>query len=190
MDINEKIFDAICQNDLRRLLDVLALLSSVKAETLEFAIQMHRTEMVKHIIPKCNLQEDNSALTMAATNGNIEIVRMLLPLCNPKSDGSSALYWAAVRGHLEVVKELLPHSTPKAQKSRALFAAVKNNHQGCVDLLYPVSEPYKALKELQQLYSASPQKWNALAERVNADRQRLKLRNAIGDSPAAPKKRM
>lgn len=190
MDINEKTFDAICQNDLRHLLDALAQLSSVKAETLEFAIQMHRTEMVKHILPKCNLKEDNNALVLAAANGNIEIVRLLLPLCNPKSDGSLALYRAATHGHLDVVKELLSYSTPKAQKSRALLVAVKNNHQGCVDLLYPVSEPHKVLKDLQQLYSASPQKWEALAERINADRQRLKLRSVVADGSAAPKKRM
>lgn len=46
----------------------------------------------------------------AARYGDIETVRKLLPLVDPKADNSYALQWAAYNGHLEIVRLLIPVS--------------------------------------------------------------------------------
>lgn len=89
-------------------------------------------------------------LVEAAKNGDVERVRRLLPVSDPKAGKSFALRLAAVNGHEECVRLLLPGSDPKAEDSQALRLAAGNGHEECVRLLLPHSDPnaenYKALR--------------------------------------------
>lgn len=49
-------------------------------------------------------------LELACANGNLDVVREIIPHSDPKAGDSRALCWASTFGNLEVVKELLPHS--------------------------------------------------------------------------------
>ena len=91
---------------------------------------------------------DSYPLRWAAKNGNLEIVKLLLPVSDPKSYGSEALRWASINGHLKMVKLLIPVSEPKDNDSAALKWAARRKHSRIVKLLIPVSDP-KIVKELK-----------------------------------------
>lgn len=113
----------------------------------------------------------NKILTYAVDSENIEYLKTLLPLCDPKYNGSEALKHAirykriqaielllplsdsdgvnATSLLLDVVKNknphytalLLPISNPKHNNSEALRIAASNNYIETVKLLIPVSDP-------------------------------------------------
>jgi ankyrin repeat protein len=57
---------------------------------------------------------------LAATKGHLEIVKLLIPVSDPKAGGSYALRLAAENGHLEIVKLLIPVSDPEVVKELGL----------------------------------------------------------------------
>ena len=50
--------------------------------------------------------ENNISLQRAAENGDLECVKLLLPVSDPKAMNSYALRWAAENGHVECVELL------------------------------------------------------------------------------------
>ncbi len=84
----------------------------------------------------------SSLLQLAAESGHLEIVRLLLPLSEPKANNSLALCHAARCGHLEVVKLLLPVSDPLAANSLALYCAATKGDLEVVRALLPSSSVY------------------------------------------------
>ncbi|MBL8297750.1 MAG: ankyrin repeat domain-containing protein [Rhodanobacteraceae bacterium] len=96
---------------------------------------------VSSLIPRCTKDELNQALAKAAENGHLAAVRALIPVSEPKADGSAALRRAARNGHLEIVRVLVPHSDPKAKGSDALRWAATNGHVEVVHALAAVSDP-------------------------------------------------
>lgn len=79
------------------------------------------------------------ALQGAARAGQLDIIEILLPYSDAKSDDSLALRLAAKCGHFECVERLLPHVDPKAGGSRALGQAAGNGHLAVAELLLPHS---------------------------------------------------
>ena len=75
---------------------------------------------------------DSEALLVAARQGHLAIVKLLLPVSDQKALESLALRWAARHGHLAIVKLLLPVSDPKAYESAALRWAARNGHHKVV----------------------------------------------------------
>ena len=112
-------------------------------KTYEIAIGHNDVEFFKTWKPS-NIDIANAALRLAAHNGNTEIVKLLIPVSDPKAEYSAALRLAAESGHIEVVKLLIPVSDPKAQDSHALRWAAHNGNVELVKLLIPLSDP-KAL---------------------------------------------
>lgn len=82
---------------------------------------------------------DSYALLLAARNGHVECVRLLIPISDPKAGESLPLRWAAMNGHVECVRLLIPVSDPSAEDSHALVNAISCNHVECVKLLLPAS---------------------------------------------------
>jgi len=68
--------------------------------------------------------DDSFPLRWAAMNGQLEIVKLLLPFSNIKAYNSEALRWAAKYGHTEIVKLLIPFSDCEAYNSEALKLAI------------------------------------------------------------------
>lgn len=86
--------------------------------------------------PKCR---QSVALCIAAANGHIDCVKILLSASDPKAHGSAALLSAAENGHPECVALLIPVSDPAVESSDALLRAAERGHAECVSLLVPVS---------------------------------------------------
>lgn len=73
--------------------------------------------------------------------GNVELVRLLIPLTNPKEHDSWPLRVAAGMGRTTCVKLLIPVSDPTAFYSQAIRDAADNGHYDVVKLLIPHSDP-------------------------------------------------
>ena len=84
--------------------------------------------------------------------GQIDEVKRLIPLCDPKRDQRAALWHAATIGNIECLKLLIPVCNPKAFNSLALRCALYYQNNDCVVLLHSLSDVKKALKQL----SAAP----------------------------------
>jgi hypothetical protein len=99
-------------------------------------------EAVRALIPLGDPKAHNSIpLLAAAREGHLEIVRMLIPVSDPKADDSAALRWAARKGHLEIVRALIPVSDPRVQHSKPLEEAARAGHLSIVRELIPFSDP-------------------------------------------------
>ena len=77
-------------------------------------------------------------LMTATLNANAAEVQRLMVL-DPTIDGSAALQVAAGQGHVDIVQLLMRVSDPLFQESQALFCALQHNTK-CVQLLAPVSK--------------------------------------------------
>lgn len=86
------------------------------------------------------------ALCEASRNGHAECVKILIPLSDPKANGSEPLCEAATNGHVECVKILIPVSEPKANNSEALRLAAGKCHVDTFKLLLSVSDPLIEMK--------------------------------------------
>ena len=83
------------------------------------------------IDPKANEFE---ALRWAASNGQAECMRLLLPVSDPRAEESDALRCAACNGDEECLRLLLPVSNQKALKSLALRSSARNGDAESVKL--------------------------------------------------------
>lgn len=92
-------------------------------------------------MPAFSLQQTNKSILLinASKRGDIDEVKRLIPISNPKFENSQALIVAAEHGHLDVVKILIPVSDPKAASSWPLRMAARNGHVDIAQLLIPVS---------------------------------------------------
>lgn len=92
-------------------------------------------------------ENESEALRLAAKNGHVECVRLLILFSDPKSASSYALRWAARNGHAECVRLLIPVSNPEACGSMPLCVAAEKGHAECVRLLIPVSNHPKDISD-------------------------------------------
>lgn len=104
---------------------------------------------VKRLVPISDPKAHSSyALLTACLYGHTEVVKLLLPVSDPMVENSYPLRAAARAGYLDIVKLLLPVSEPKAQGSYALRLAAQEGHIECVTLLLPVSDYQLVVKKL------------------------------------------
>ncbi|KNC50334.1 uncharacterized protein AMSG_06817 [Thecamonas trahens ATCC 50062] len=72
--------------------------------------------------------KDSAAVSHAAENGHLDIVRMLCddPRTDPSARNNIALYWAATNRHFDIVNELIlhPQVDPSSRRNRTLRIAV------------------------------------------------------------------
>ncbi|KAI9105426.1 ankyrin repeat-containing domain protein [Phlyctochytrium arcticum] len=97
------------------------------------------------------LPNGNTALHMAAANGQIEVVKFLIPPMTPGDinqinlDGSTALHWAALNGKLDCVELLLScgaEATLQNELGRsAVTVAEQQGHMDVVNILLKSFEP-------------------------------------------------
>ena len=109
-------------------------------KTYEIAISRNDVEFFKTWKPS-NIDIANDALCYAAKKGNIEIVKLLIPISDPKALDSYALRYASMNGNVELIKLLIPVSDPKALDSQALRTAAYYGHIEVVKMLIPISDP-------------------------------------------------
>lgn len=64
---------------------------------MKTAAKLGKAELVKKLIPLCDATDD-AALCLAARNGHVECVKLLLRDCNPLQGDLQALFEAALNG--------------------------------------------------------------------------------------------
>lgn len=110
----------------------------------ELLIQASRKgdiDEIKRLIPISDPKSEQwGALQVVASEGYIDCVKLLIPVSDPKQNNSAALLYASEHGYTEIVQLLIPVSDPKANGSWALQAAVKENQINAIKLLIPVSD--------------------------------------------------
>lgn len=90
--------------------------------------------------------EGANALMMAAREGHLACVKVLLPHSDPDQRclrKLSAMDWAAMEGHIPCLKALIPSSNPSFQNSlgrTALGLAIQAGNASVVELLLPVTD--------------------------------------------------
>jgi len=131
---------------IKRLIDEGANPDITQSYALRWAAENGYTDIVKLLLPLSDPKAcDSEALVLAARNGYLDIVKLLLPVSDPLTYDGEALRWAAKYGYLKITKLLLPFSNSKANNSEALVAAACNGHLEIVKLLIPVSEINKSI---------------------------------------------
>ena len=102
------------------------------------------TKELSRLLPISDPKDSSSlALRMAAKFGNLDAVKILVPVSDTKNGdlprkedaASDALQEAAKFGRTAVVKYLLPVSDPKSRKNQAMYLAAANGHADCVKLI-------------------------------------------------------
>lgn len=144
-DLSQKLDDCAQRGDLLGVASLLALGADARnqaSKALCLAAENGHLECVKILIPaSCPMADYSRALSLAASHGHVECVKLLIPVSDPKADGSQALRWATCNGHAACVKILIPVSDPRAFHSDALLRAAIGGHAECLKLLIPVSDP-------------------------------------------------
>lgn len=155
-------------------------MTTKNTELLFEAAQDGNIEEVRRLLPISDPKNNESlALQVAASYGHTECVKLLIPVSDPKANDSTALGWAGRYGSTECLKLLIPVSNTKANDSVALRAAVLNGHTQCVDALYGVSDVHAALKHLQQNNMNEYPAWRSLEHRFEAERQHSVLNSEL-----------
>lgn len=152
---------------------------------LEYAAEHGNVDDVRRLIPISDPRaHDSRALQCAARYGYTQCVELLIPVSDPKAGNNEALRWGAMNGHTQCVELLIPVSDPKAMDSQALQSAVRYGHTQCFELLYSVSDPEVALERLQDSYLKDDSIWGHLQQMVQAKRLNDVLHKEIGETTA------
>ena len=85
--------------------------------------------------------ENNHCLLVAATEGNVEHVRLWLDVADPTADDYLPLFRAISYGHTECLKALIPVSDIANNLEKALAAAVRVQRPECLELLLEYKTP-------------------------------------------------
>lgn len=117
---------------LQRLLEQTAVNGDVPS--LKLLLSYHQTV--------CSDVCFNTILTHAVDSENIEYLKILLPLCDPKHNGSEALKHAIRYKRIQAVELLLPLSDSDGVNATSLLLdVVKNKNPHYTALLLPISDP-------------------------------------------------
>lgn len=147
-----------------------------------------RVDMVRILAQVSQQRPINDALIAAAIGGHYECAEELVAKasCSAKSE---ALGRAALEGHLQLVELLIPVSDPKSNDSKALKHAVMGKHHQCIEALLDVSNTQKVLAYFKQVFHHNPDNWMFFAEMVESWSQRATLTavtQGSGDKQNAP----
>lgn len=146
-----------------------------------------QVDMVRILTPVSRQRTIDDALMAAAINGHCECAKELVGKAS-RVKTSEALGRAALHGHLQIVEMLIPLSDPKSNDSKALRDAVVGKQTQCVEVLLDVSDTQKVLTYFQQAFPSTPYKWRFFAEMVESRSQRTMLTTVLakpGDKESA-----
>jgi len=157
---------------------------------LERAANEGNVQMLVMLLPFGDASaRGNAALRRAAASGQMECVKILLPLSNPNTPSDwdwNALIVAAYWGQLECVRYLIDHIDPRAHNEHALRKAVEHvveedGSMECVEFLLPHCNAHIALQTLLEDEYHTPEAVKILQDLV-CRQERAHLQNEIGDA--------
>lgn len=141
------------------------------------------TECVRELLKVGDPRHQKSLpLWEAACGGKLECVKLLLPFSDPLAN-SQCLSLVAQNGYVEIVRVLIAVCDPKDHNSNALYAAAVALRHECIDLLLPVSDAELVLKQLKGNFPEYPQFYAPVEDFVTAQRQKKMLEEAVDDTP-------
>lgn len=142
----------------------------------------HQKQWVKHFVALGGAMENpTEMLKLAIKTPNTAAIDVLLPHV---SAGSSEILCAAVRtSDVDIVRKVLPICNPKEQCSAALQEAVAFQNQEIFDILYPLSTPQEAWDSIRKDSWFDARQRTMIKSRLDIDRQKLKLEKAVHSRP-------
>ncbi len=144
MKEREKLEEAVTAGDVARVLKIVAaspISSRLAWEAIQEAVEANNEDIIDALLPSLLPTQSAFPLAVAASGGQVSILRKLIPVSSPSADESLALSWAARSGSVEAVEALLPFTDPLASDSNALVHAAREGHAEIVALLIPLSDP-------------------------------------------------
>lgn len=131
-------------NDLESLENFFINLKMVSKEKLFlYIILNNHLDLFKCLLPIMKIKKNNNYLIKASEFGNLEMVKLLLPLSNPNYKQNEAIITACYNYNIDIVKYLLPFSNKFAQEGEALVIAAMNGDLNLINLLNPADYPKK-----------------------------------------------
>lgn len=100
------------------LLDVVKTSEPHNSKSREVAVLLQLPYLTKNT---------TEALKIAAEKGDVEVLKLLIPVSDPKDNNSQALLIAVENKHVECVRRLIPVSDVDAMGSQALVKALYDN---------------------------------------------------------------
>lgn len=162
---------------------------------LEHAVEQGHLQMVEMLLPFGDPSaRANAALERAAAAGQMECLKILLPLSSLNTPSNwNALIVAAYWGQLECVRYLIDHIDPCAHNEKALRKAVEyvveqKGNMECVDFLLPHCNAHVALQTLLENGEDTVEAVKILHNLV-CRQERAHLQNEIGDAGSHSLKR-
>ncbi|WP_447896616.1 ankyrin repeat domain-containing protein [Stenotrophomonas acidaminiphila] len=86
------------------------------------------------------LNHNSEMLEYYAEKGDVEEVKRLMPISNPKTSWSWPLVFAVMQGHKDIVEFLLPYVTPNFNDCWAFKTAIRKGNTEIIDLIYVVTD--------------------------------------------------
>ena len=170
---------------------------------LKMAAQQGSSAIVNYLLEHgANARYSNSmALNNAASQGHLNIIKILLPLADMLGNNGHALASAAFRGQVECLNFLLLSVDAKINNSQALIEAVRGvyvfenlNNQQCFDILLPLSDAKKALGYFEvhnyRVWLKYQQLWQEALAQQEAEVLTTALNTVVGPSVCQSQKKM
>lgn len=148
------VMDAVLQNDFKQLKKSIPTSSPTQLQNaFFFAVEEGQVDVVKLLLPYVDpLHHHSHALLQAIFTEHLEMVTILLPVSNITHDFSEHLVESVKTGNTDIIKKLLPTANPRAEDSYALEIAIENRFKEGIELLLPYC--YKDRKKIiRNLYS-------------------------------------
>lgn len=112
-----------------------------KFHELDSAIDGGNLEAVKNLITvDVSMKIKNRALLRAAKLERMDILEWLIPISDPRSNDSEALFYATRNKCEQAVARLIPVSVPRIKESRAVKEAAASGSLAILKMLVPVSD--------------------------------------------------
>ena len=160
--------------------------SNIAQLALSWSIANSKQQWVQHFVNyEGALDNQHDVLRLAIQTRNQLIIDIIL---THVSSANSEVLCAAVRTNdINVVRKILPICNPKDQSSSALQEAVAFQNQEIFDLLYPLSDPQEAWECIRKDSWFDARQRKMIKSRLDVDRQKAKLEKALGSEVSAVK---
>jgi len=160
--------------------------SNIEQLALSWSIANGKEQWVQRFIGlEGALDNQHDVLKLAIQTRHQLIIDIIL---THVSSANSEVLCAAVRtDDINVVRKILPMCNPKDQSSSALQEAVAFQNQEIFDLLYPLSNPQEAWECIRKDSWFDAHQRKMIKSRLDVDRQKAKLEKAVRSEVSSAK---
>lgn len=177
--LHSELQQAAQKGDVQEVVRLVHILGYVPEHVMDAAVNKNHPLVVRELVAVAGSGEDVvRCICMAAEWGFLECVKELVDYCEPDEIGY-ALGDAASEGRLEVVQYLIPLCDLKANESHPLQMACIGGNTSMIEYLYPFSDPHVALEELKKIEKIDTPAVVFLRQLIENERQNARLHEQI-----------